>query len=186
VKFIVIDGLDAAGKSTQALKLRDELLQKGKTVCLRMHPTGDNYFGRKSKEFLYGKTQNAFFVSAIFFMLDVAHSVLLSFHRGYDYVVFVRYLMSSAYFPRSVYRAVYHFFSVFFPTPSVTFILDVSPAEAYTRITLSHEEKEMFENVEQLQKVRLKILDLAYLNGWIIINASQSQEKIEQQIARTV
>lgn len=185
MKFIVIDGLDAAGKSTQALMLQKWLAQKGKTIHLRMHPSTDNFFGSKSKEFLYRKSLNAFLASAFFFILDVAHSVLTSFFRKYDYVIFVRYLMSSAYFPKNVYRIVYLFFSAIFPVPDCTFLLDVTPQEAYRRMG-SRDKPEAFENMVQLQKVRAKILSLAQTSSWIVVDADQSPEIIQKRIRHAV
>lgn len=57
--FVVIDGLDASGKSTQALKLYTFLRNKGKTVYLRFHPSNDNFFGVEAKQFLYLRGKSA-------------------------------------------------------------------------------------------------------------------------------
>ncbi len=69
--FIIIDGLDGSGKSTQAMRLLRFLRNNGKTVFLRIHPSNDNFFGKNAKKFLYSEGINAHFVSAIFYMLYV-------------------------------------------------------------------------------------------------------------------
>lgn len=165
--------------------LRDWLAQRGETVRLRMHPSSDNFFGAKSKELLYHESLNAFLASAFFFMLDVARSVLTSFFRRFDYVIFVRYLMSSAYFPGKVYRIVYLFFSALFPAPDLTFLLDVTPKEAYLRMG-SRATPEAFENMAQLQKVRSKILCLARTSRWIVVDAGQPPETVQKIIRHTL
>jgi len=63
---VVIDGLDASGKSTQAHNLYNFLTMCGKTVLLRVHPSSDHFFGAKTRQFLYLKGKNAHFASAFF------------------------------------------------------------------------------------------------------------------------
>ncbi|MEM3640554.1 MAG: thymidylate kinase, partial [Candidatus Bathyarchaeia archaeon] len=59
--LVVIDGLDASGKSTQAVRLYEFLRECGKTVYLRFHPSEDNFLGIKAKQFLYGSGKSAHF-----------------------------------------------------------------------------------------------------------------------------
>jgi len=74
--FVVIDGLDASGKSTQALKLRNFLRNHGKNVYVRFHPSNDNFFGVKAKRFLLFKGKGEHFAAAFF-------SWLMSFVQSY-------------------------------------------------------------------------------------------------------
>ncbi|MDI6905400.1 MAG: thymidylate kinase [Candidatus Bathyarchaeia archaeon] len=113
--FIVIDGLDASGKSTQAFKLYNFLKNNGITVYLRFHPSNDNFFGVKAKQFLYLQGKGPHFAAAFFYMLDVIRSILLYSWRKYDYVVFIRYLMGTAYLPSPLHRIAYHFFASVVP-----------------------------------------------------------------------
>ena len=48
-KFIVIDGLDGAGKDTQVKLLAEMYEKQGKNVVVRSHPCKDNKYGIKSK-----------------------------------------------------------------------------------------------------------------------------------------
>ena len=75
--LVVIDGLDASGKSTQAFRLCNFLRNHGKTVYLRFHPSNDNFFGFKAKQFLYLNGKGAHFAAAYFYMVDVIRSILL-------------------------------------------------------------------------------------------------------------
>jgi len=109
--FVVIDGLIASGKSTQAFRLCSFLRSRRKTVYLRFHPSKDNSLGVKAKQFLYSKGKGAHFAAAFFYMVDVIRSILLYSWQRYDYVVFVRYLMGTAYLPSPLYRIAYHFFA---------------------------------------------------------------------------
>ena len=180
--FIVIDGLDASGKSTQALKLYNFLRNHGKTVYLRFHPSNDNFFGVKAKSFLYLKGKGAHFAAAFFYMLDVIRSIMLYSWRRYDYVIFVRYLMGTAYLPSPLHKIAYRFFTSFVPTSSLMFFLDVNPEEAYRRIQQERKRREMFESLEELKRIRRKALSLASIGKWTIINANKLIEDVEKEL----
>ncbi|MFB0567752.1 MAG: thymidylate kinase [Candidatus Bathyarchaeia archaeon] len=184
--FIVIDGLDASGKSTQALRLCKVLNSRGKTVYLRFHPSNDNFFGVKAKRFLLFKEKGAHFAAAFFFMVDVIRSILLYSWRRYDYVIFVRYLMGTAYLPSPLHRIAYHFFTFIVPTSNLMFFLDVNPEEAYRRIQQMRKRLEMFENLEELKRIRRKALSLTSMGKWTIINANELIKDIEEEIRKSL
>lgn len=184
VVFVVIDGLDASGKDTQAIGLRDFLEGSGKTVFLRIHPSSDNFLGAKAKQFLLSKGKSAHFASAFFYMLDVVRSILLYSWRKYDYVIFVRYLMGTAYLPSPLHRLAYGFFALLVPTSDLMFFLEIDPAEAHRRIQRGRDRLEMFENLKELEKVRCKALSLAQIGKWTIVDASKPVEEVEREIRR--
>lgn len=51
-KFIVFDGLDGSGKSTQAELLKNFLIEKGRQVILTKEPTKDSKAGKKIRQVL--------------------------------------------------------------------------------------------------------------------------------------
>jgi dTMP kinase len=186
VVFVVIDGLDASGKSTQAIRLSSFLKQRGRTVFLRIHPSDDNYFGVKTKHYLYLKGKKAHFAAAFFYMFDVLHSVISYSWQNHDYIVFVRYLMGTAYLPSPLHKIAYHFFALIVPTSDFMFFLDVKPQEAYRRIQLTREKQEMFENLDELGQIRRKALSLALAGGWKVIDANRSIAKVEAEIRKSL
>ena len=105
--FIIIDGLDGSGKSTQAELLCEYIESKGKSYVLRAHPSGDNYLGRKGRAYLLREGSYARIMASAFYMLDVMRSVFKYRWSGKDYVVFVRYLMGTAYLPSPLHRVAY-------------------------------------------------------------------------------
>jgi len=175
----VIEGLDASGKSTQGVKLYKFLQTQGKTAYLRVHPSIDNFFGVKAKQFLYLKGKSAHVASALFYMLDVIRSILLYSRRRYDYLLFVRYLMGTGYLPSPLHRIAYYFFSLIVPTPICVFFLYVSPEEAYRRIQQTRTKQEMFETFKELKKIRQKSLNLAQIDKWIIIDGNKPIRDVE-------
>lgn len=180
--FVVIDGLDASGKSTHARLLCNFLMQNKVTVFLRIHPSNDNYFGVKAKQFLYVRGKGAHLAAAWLYMLDVIRSILLYSWRKYDYIVFARYLMGTAYLPSPLHRLAYHFFASTVPTSNLMFFLDVTPDEAYRRIRRTRRKLEMFEGLDELKQIRRKALSLALLGNWIILDSGRSIEQVEAEL----
>jgi len=183
---VVIDGLDASGKSTQALELCKFIGDQGKTVLLRFHPSTDNPFGAKAKQFLYSSGKAAHFAAALFYMSDVIRSILLYSWRRYDFIIFVRYLMGTAYLPAPLDRMAYQFFAAFVPTSRHMFFLDVAPSEAERRLRETRERLEMFENIDELEQTRVKALSLASADKWIIVNANEPMGCVQDVIRRSL
>ena len=178
--FVVIDGVDASGKTTQAYCLTRFLESQGKTFCLRIHPSGDNFFGASAKHFLQAKGTCAHFTSALFYMLDVLYSIFKYSWRDYDYIIFVRYLLGTAYLPSPMNKVAYHFFATFVPKPETTFFIDIKPEIAYKRLSKRADKVlEMFEKPEELKKIRRKGLELALLGKWLIIDGEKAVNDVE-------
>ena len=180
--FIVFDGLDGSGKSTQAMLLCNHLGRLGMSYILRAHPSGDNFFGRKSRAYLLMEGNRARVSASLFYLLDVIRSVVLYYWRRVDYVVFVRYLMGTAYLPESLYKLGYLFFLRVVPRSPCMFFINTSPQEAHKRIEQNRTQKEMFETLERLQKVYTKITHLAARTEWIIVDGDRSSDDIQRDI----
>jgi len=180
MRFIIIDGLDGAGKDTHAELIRKRYLEKGDSVILRSHPEDDNSFGRKAKNSLLGKGKLNYIKASIYYALDVIRSVRIYTGKG-DTLILVRYLMGVAYLPLPLAKLFYKFFSTILPTSDYMFFLDVEPQESLNRIS-KRDEKEMFENLDDLIKVREKALKLA--NNWNIINTGYPIEHVQKQIEK--
>lgn len=184
--LIVIDGLDASGKSIQAANLARHFRSRGRSVYLRFHPSEDNFFGVRAKRFLYLRGKGAHFAAALFYMLDVVRSILIYSWRRYDYLIFVRYLMGTAYLPSPLHRITYHLFEALVPTSDLMFFLDVEPEEASRRILETRERLEMFESLGELRRTRIKALSLASIGRWKIIDANRPIGDVERDLMKSL
>ncbi|KYC53284.1 MAG: thymidylate kinase [Candidatus Methanofastidiosum methylothiophilum] len=178
MRLIIIDGLDGAGKDTHANLIQERYLKKGDSVILRSHPEDDNPLGIKAKNSLLGEGKLNYIKASIYYALDVIRSIRL-YHDKSDTLIVVRYLMGVAYLPLPLAKIFYKFFSTILPTSEYMFFLDVDPDESLKRIS-KRNEKEMFENLNDLVKVREKALKLA--KNWNIINTCQSINEVQKQI----
>ena len=89
--------------------------------------------------------------------------------------------MGVAYLPFPIARLLYSLFSKVLPTSNYMFFLDVEPDELLKRL-LKRNEQEMFENLNDLFKVRGKTLELA--KDWHIIKTGNSIEQTQHKINR--
>lgn len=153
---------------------------------MRFHPSSDNWFGRQGRRFLLAKGKNAHLASAIFYIIDIIRSILTTPWRRVNYIIYVRYLMGTAYLPTPLDRILYRFFEIILPRPDVKLYLEVSPREAYRRIKENRSQKEMFESMEQLIKIGRKGKFLAILHNWIIVDANRNENKVEEIISSIV
>ena len=186
MRLIIVDGLDGVGKDTQAQLIKNRYEGENKKVVLRTHPSIDNYFGKKAKAALLGKGKINKIKASVFYMMDVLRSIKIYYRKkDIDTLIIVRYLVGTAYLPFWLARIAYSFFENFVPTSKYMFFLDAPPEEMAKRIE-SRKEKEMFETLDELEKVRNKALFL--VKNWNIIDASGSIEetfaKIEAVLAK--
>lgn len=162
--------------------MMQSLKKMRKTAFLRVHPETDNWFGLKARTYLYSKGKSAHFASALFYMVDVIRSILLFSWRRADFVIFVRYLMGTAYLPSPLDVFAYNFFSSIVPKSNKMFFLDVSPNEAAARIAKNRIQPEMFESLNALKRVRAKSLSLTRFDKWTIIDSNKPVAEIALEL----
>jgi len=184
--LIIIDGLDASGKSTQADLLAEYLKKKGKTFLLRTHPSDDNFFGIRAREYLFLEGKSAHIMASLFYLVDVIRSICLYRWRQVDYLIYVRYLLGTAYLPAPVHKIAYLFFSKIVPTSKYMFYLKINPAEAFRRVTINRVKKERFESIHELNKISGKALELISYGSWKIINGDRSILEIHEKILKAI
>ncbi len=180
-KFIVFDGLDGCGKDTQVNLIAEMYEQQGRKVDIRSHPCSDNKFGRKSKQALLKTGKFNHLKATLYYGLDALRSVhMYYYNKDTDVLIFSRYTMAVAYLPDVVNVILYKIVSNILPKSDCMFFLDVSPEESLRRIQSRNEEEEMFENIEDLRKVRSKTKIATY--EWNIIPADDAPEVISQKV----
>jgi dTMP kinase len=94
--------------------------------------------------------------------------------------------MGTAYLPSPLHKIAYHFFALVVPKSEMMFFLDVTPEEAAFRISQNRNEKEMFEDLNALRKVRSKALSLASTGRWTIVDANKPMTEVAAMIQRMI
>ena len=181
MRLIIVDGLDAVGKDTHGKFIANYFKKKGEQVTLRSHPAMDNYYGRKAKQALFEPGKIGKLKASVFYMLDVLRSIRRYYHpKKQGTLIMVRYLMGTAYLPKKIVEFGYTFFEHFVPTSEYMIFLDALPDELMKRVQ-KRDEIEIFETLEDLEKVRNKALMLT--KNWHIIDTSGTVTETQKQIA---
>lgn len=178
--LIAVDGLDGSGKDSHSLRIQEALEQHGDTVIVLRHPS-NRVFGRMSKRAMQKSGSAAMAVAAVFYTLDVLVSVREYKRLRSGRVVFVRYLLGTAYLPRRMAHRTYTLFRRLLPFPDLPLFIDVEPAVAIHRIEIRDHVREMFETEGQLSQIRAVALSIAK-GEWIIVNNSEDGESPFEQV----
>ncbi len=178
MRLIVIDGLDAAGKDTHAHLIKEKYSKDGEEVVIRSHPCSDSLFGAKAEKALRGRGRYNRVKATFYFTLDVINS-FLRVDKNVDTFILVRYLCSVAYLPEPLVEKSYNLLSTLFPTSSFMFFLDVEPEKAMERLN-ERDERQIFENKEDLEKIRKRALSI--VDEWHVIDTSKPIDEAQKEI----
>ena len=192
-RFIVFEGIDGAGKTTQAKLLAQKLESLGKSVYLTAEPT-DLESGRELRKILGGEKKKTDCELALLFTLDrIAHNIdkekgiNAMLDAGYNVICDRYYYSSLAYQgPVTSYEWVKSL-NLNCPDilhPDLCIFLDLTPEQSLERISKGREKLEIFENLETLTRVRESffgvITDLD--DNIAVLDAYRSPEAIAEDI----
>ncbi len=156
-KFIVFEGPDGSGQSTQARFLKDYLERKGYSVLLTKEPTTESEAGKKIAEVLKGKAiADPAELQELFVEDRNAHlenTILPALAKG-KIVISDRYFFSTIAFGSLECDKEWLIqINKEFPLPDVAFILEVSPEVCVKRINKRGKGVQFFEKAEKLRRV---------------------------------
>jgi dTMP kinase len=188
--FIVFEGLDGAGKTTQVCRLCERLRQNGYEVVPLKEPT-DGPWGQKIRRLaLHGRQHISLETELAWFLedrrQDVEQNIKPALVRG-DIVVLDRYYFSTIAYqgarggdPDSIRQHN----EAFAPPPDLLFLLDIAPAQGLQRIQQQRLPDE-FERLEYLEHVAALFaqMDFPYLQR---IPATLAPEAIHCRIWQAV
>ena len=198
-KFIVIEGLDGSGKSTQIRLLAERLRALGREVFETAEPTA-SATGGLIRDALSGFTSRTGAEIAALFMTDrVAHNVnpinginvMLS--RGRD-VICDRYYYSSLAYQGSVTDPewVFHI-NVDCPEirkPDLCVFLDLDDEECIRRMERGRSYREIYENENALIAIRKRYYDifrrLEGRDNIAVVNAARTPEAVAEDVFAVV
>ena len=189
--FIVFEGLDGSGSSTQAALLAENLEKLNKKVVQTKEPTTGT-IGRLVREYLQHKHSTSPKALQLLFASDREdhlHTLVRPNLAEGKIVISDRYLHSSIAFGARSDEEFNWLNDLYedFQKPDLVFLLKVLPEECMKRIKGRGSEIELFEKEEVLRRVWENYAQLAQENDNIVlIDGMQSIEEIEQQILNIV
>jgi len=91
-------------------------------------------------------------------------------------VIFVRYILGTAYLPRRLAPHGYRLFRNMLPFPDLALFIDIDPEIAIRRIEERDHTREMFETKDKLDKVRQTVGRLIG-EEWTVVDNSENGEE---------
>ncbi len=195
-KFIVLEGLDGCGKSTQLKRLAETMTQKGETVILTAEPT-DFETGAYLRRILSESQNKNMYLQAALFLADrlehITHpefGIRQYLEKGCT-VICDRYYYSSFAYQGTASDVDWVMDSNLncreMLTPDLCIFLDVNPDTCKERIDKVREKPELYEkDVALMHKIRnnfFMVLDkLKEKQNIAIIDANRSLEDVEKEI----
>lgn len=198
-RFIVFEGIDGSGKTTQARMLAEYLEKNGRRAALTAEPTALPT-GRALREALGGKARRTECQMAVMFVDDrIAHNVhptegisaLLD--NGIDVICDRYYYSTLAYQGQSTDYAWVKSMNLKCPEirkPDLCIYIDLLPNQSLERISRGRDSVEIYENLDTLTRVREQFLsvisDLKLTDNIRIIDGYRSIEDIFNDIINAV
>lgn len=193
--FIVFEGIDGSGKTTQIRLLNERLKKEGKYCYITMEPT-DSPIGSLIHQIMTGRIKSDNKVIAALFVADRLDHILNDVNGIIHKINEGTTVVSDRY-----YFSSYAYHSIDMPMdwviqaneesrkllkPTITFFLDTSPDVAIERIAKNRFHHELFEKKSRLIQVREKYIEsferLKDIERFVIINGNRPEQQISEDI----
>lgn len=188
--YIVLEGIDGAGKSTQTELLNDWLIGKGYDTKKIVEPTTSDIGKVIRKELLNPESTNDINQQRLTLLfaadrltlkeeiLDVKGSKNLIIISDRSFYSSICYQNNSSVDKNWIYEVNLHT-----PRPDLTILLDLDEKEAINRC----DREEVFENIQFLEKTRKNYLDLLDIEDNIfVVDAKDSLENVQEKIRKVI
>jgi len=181
--FIVVEGIDGAGKTLHSRNLCFQIHKKGFDVRYTAEPS-DDFIGRLIREEFLHRRKIAPEVEALLFAADryqhIRKEVSPMLKQGCIVISDRYYYASIAYQgAQGVDMEWIRYINNFAPKPDLAIYLDVPADVALSRI---HRSKSVMEKIELEKKVREIYLDLAKKNELTYLDGNQSIEAVDKEM----
>lgn len=188
--YIVLEGIDGAGKSTQTELLNDWLTGKGYRTKKIVEPTTSDIGKVIRKELLNPESTNDINQQRLTLLfaadrltlkkeiLDAKDSKDIIIISDRSFYSSICYQNNSSVDKDWIYEVNLHT-----PRPNLTILLDLDEKEAITRC----DREEAFENIQFLEKTRKNYLDLLEIeDNIVVVDAKDSLNDVQEKIRKIV
>lgn len=189
-KFIVFEGLDGSGITTQSTLLRNYFCGKDKEVVLTKEQT-DGIIGGMIKSCLRGEWKTDPLTLQMLFVADRSHHLKNEIEpalKKNKIVICDRYVLSNlAYGSLDISINTLKAMNANFRKPDMTFFVDTQPRICMERIKKARHHIELFEQEQKLEQIRRNYLSLkSYFPETYIIDGNGRPEDVFNEVVRIV
>ena len=198
-RFIVFEGIDGAGKTTQIELLAARLQKAGRRIYRTAEPT-ESVTGGLLRDALAGVSQRTacemaalFTIDRVFHNVNPVNGIEKMLADGIDVICDRYYYSSLAYQGSETDPGWVRDMNINCPEirrPDICVFLYLTPAQSMERINRNRVTHESYENEERLERVRRQFMTafdaLRDTDRIAIVNAARTPEEIHEEIFRTV
>ena len=197
--FIVFEGIDGSGKTTQVKMLSAALEAMGRKTFITAEPTTFPT-GKALREALSGRVKKSECEMAVMFVQDrIAHNITAEegiealLEAGVDVICDRYYYSSLAYQGQATDYQWVKTMNIDCPEirrPDACIYIDLLPEQSLERISKGRDSVEIYENVETLTKVRNQFLavikDLKTTDNIHVVNGYRTPDEVSADICKIV
>ncbi len=190
-RFIVLEGIDGSGTTTQAENLKAHLESQGKKVHLTRQPS-TGVIGKTIREFLAKKEGQAvnWEMLALLFAADRLHhwdAEIEPHLRAGDFVISDRYVLSSLVYqgedcPEEWVAQI----NQYAPQPDLTFWVNISAEAAFKRVKDRGGVEEVYDDLAKQQSLEKRYARLAPSQNAIEVNGDRSISEVTQSLCEAM
>jgi len=184
--ILTLEGIDKAGKATQARLLSERLQADGFRCRMISFPVYTTPIGRELKLLLRGRRSYPIQVKYLLMSANRWEMKAELESTDFDLLVLNRYIYSNiAYGVASgLDRSWLESLDRGLPKPDLVILLDISPTTSLERKMRGRDVNE--QDLKYLERVRSVYLDLAKEYGWLVVNAERSVNVVQGEIYAVV
>ncbi|MBU2522792.1 MAG: dTMP kinase [Nanoarchaeota archaeon] len=190
--FIVLDGIDGSGKSTQAMLLKKFLEDQGRKVFVSHEPSNRTRTGKMIKRLVKSKEGESFTKERWVFLFSKGmkeNNILIKKELNKGCIVISdRYYYSTLAY--QLERKEWKKYSDKFLKPDLTIILDIPLDVSMKRIEKKNGEQKLkravFENKEFLKDVKRKFMTMKNFKELKIVNGNMGRRKVFEKLKKEV
>lgn len=183
-RLIALEGIDQAGKRTQASLLARKLSIRGYATSIWSFPDYKTPLGRQLKVYLAGRRKLDYHSVHLLYAAnkwEQASKLQNQIREGANIIV-------NRYSPSNMAYGVAHGLPLAWlssleeglPKPDVVFVLDINPTISFKRKTRRRDVHER--DLEYLRNVRRAYIRLATKYGWKVVNANESFDNVHSEL----
>lgn len=188
-RFIVFEGIDGAGSTTQTDLLFKYLKSKGHQVIKTCEPT-DGPIGKLIRRALKHELKFSWQTLQLMYSADRADhldKLILPYAKAGKIVISDRYFFSTlAYGELNLDGKWLRELGKNFPIPDATFLIDTPVSVAMRRMESSRGAKELFERKNFLDKVRKNYLKQAKEFSFYVLDGAKAKDEIAKEVLKVL
>ncbi len=189
-KFIVIEGIDNAGKGTQSALLTEHIRANGLKAIITKEPT-NGLLGGISRAVINKELNISGKALQLIFCADRAHHIETEIEpamaKGFN-VVCDRYFFSTlAYgFVSGINYKWLRSVNISFRKPDLGIYLDIDPKMSLSRMPKEQDSLQIFDTIQKISKVRQAYISISKEFHLKRVDANGSVEEVSQRINKIV